>query len=65
METFEIIRILAETIGGLALIFLGGKYFRYKEIIIMIIEAAKDVKITEEEFQSIIDRIKAQIWPKE
>lgn len=64
METIELIRVLAETGGGLLLIFLGGKYFRFKDIIITTIKAAQDAKITEEEFQSIIDKIKAEIYPK-
>jgi len=64
METFEMIRILAEAVGGLLVIFLGGKYFRFKDIIITTINAAKDAKVTEEEFQQIIDKIKAEIYPK-
>ena len=64
MEKLELIRIIAEGVGVLAIAFLSSKTFKYRAVILEIIEAAKDVKITEAEFQKIVDAIKAEIWPK-
>ncbi len=62
MEKFEIIRIAAEAVGFILLAWLGTKAFRFKDIIVKIIEAAKDTKVTEEEFQGIIDEVKKEIY---
>ena len=64
METLEIVRIVAEAVGVLAITFLSSKTFKYRAVLVQIIEAAKDIKITEAEFQKIVDAIKAEIWPK-
>jgi hypothetical protein len=64
MEKLELIRIVAEGVGVILLAFLGNKTFKYRAVLLEIIKAAKDVKVTETEFQAIVDAIKAEIWPK-
>lgn len=51
-------------VGILVLAYITAKMFRYKDIIAKIVDAAKDHVVDEKEFQSIIDSIKEEIWPK-
>lgn len=62
MEKLEIIRISLEVASVLFVAFFGGKMFRYKNVILAIINAAKDAKITEDEFQGIIDEVKKEVY---
>ncbi len=62
MEKLELIRLVAEGVGFVALSVLANKTFRFKGILVKIIEAAKDAKITEEEFQGIVDEVKKEIY---
>jgi len=62
MEKTEIMRIAAEAVGFILLTWLGTKAFKYKDIIVKVIEAAKDTKVTEAEFQGIIDEVKKEIY---
>jgi len=62
MSTFEIITTIWASVASFALIYITGKSFKYKDIIAKIIEASKDAKITEVEFQGIIDEVKKEIW---
>jgi hypothetical protein len=64
MEIVELLRVVLETAGIFALIFLAGKYFRFKGIIVKLISASEDTKITESQFQDIIHTIKVELWPK-
>jgi hypothetical protein len=58
MEKIEIIRLLAEVVAFALIAFLGGKTFKYKDSLVTIIRSAKDAKITEAEFQEIVDAVK-------
>lgn len=50
-------------IAGFAVAILSAiKAFKFKEALVTLIDAAKDAKITEEEFQSIVDAIKKDIY---
>jgi len=62
MEKFEIIRIAVEAVGFILIVWLGGKSFRFKDILVKVVDAAKDSKVTEEEFQGIIDEVKKEIY---
>jgi hypothetical protein len=62
METFEIIRLIGEGIAAIALFILSRKTIKYKNIIVEIINAAKDWQITEQEFQKIVDAIRREIY---
>ncbi len=64
MTKLEIIATIWSAVSSFALIYITGKSFKYKDIIAKIIEAAKDARITEPEFQGIIDEVKKEIWPK-
>ena len=64
MEKFDIIRTAFEIIGAGVISFLGHKTFKFKDIIIKLITAAEDGKVTEEEFQEIVDEVKEEIYPK-
>jgi hypothetical protein len=65
MDKIEIIRVVVEVVAGLAIWFLSTKSFKYKAVLEEIIKAAKDLKITEAEFQAIVDKAKAEVFPKE
>ncbi len=60
----ETIRIIVEVVGVLLLTFVTSKTFRYKDIAVKLIEAAKDMKVTEQEFQAIVDEVKKEIYGK-
>lgn len=62
MEKMEILRISLEVASVVLSAFFAGKMFRYKNVILEILNAAKDGKVTEQEFQGIIDEVKKEIY---
>lgn len=62
METLEILRLVVELLAGVVLFVLSRKTIRYKNIIVKIIEAAKDLRVTEQEFDDIINEIRHEIY---
>lgn len=62
METLEILRLVVELLAGVVLFVLSRKTIRYKNIIVKIIEAAKDLRVTEQEFDDIINEIRREIY---
>lgn len=60
--TPEIVRIIFEVLGLIILTLTASKTFKYKEIIVTLVESAKDAKITEDEFQKIVDEVKKEIY---
>lgn len=62
ITTFEIVRIVLEVIGTILLFFIGNKSFKFKDALATLIDAAKDGKVTEEEFQNIVDDIKKDLY---
>ena len=64
MEKLEIVRIIIEVVGTLALGFLANKTFKFKDALTKLIAAAKDQVVTEAEFQEIVDAIKKDIYGK-
>lgn len=62
MEKTELIRIAIEIVGSFLLVYLASKTFKFKDSLSAIISAAKDAKVTEEEFQNIIDKVKKDIY---
>jgi len=62
MEKIEIIRVAFEVVGTLVIAYLSAKTFKYKDSLTAIIEAAKDARVTEDEFQKIVDVVKKDIY---
>jgi hypothetical protein len=62
MEKIEIFRLIAEVAGFALLTFFAAKTFKYKDSLTAIIKAAKDLRVTEKEFQEIVDAIKKDIY---
>lgn len=61
----EILRIIFEIVlggGGLLLLLDRMADFKYKKALEKVLIAAKDQKVTEEEFQGIVDELKKTIW---
>jgi hypothetical protein len=61
----DILRIALEIIAAGGLFILGLDKladFKYKVALEKILIAAKDKKVTEEEFQGIVDELKKVIW---
>jgi hypothetical protein len=62
MDKVELFRLVLELVAGGLVIFLASKNFKFKEALVKVIEAAKDGKVTEEEFQGIVDEVKKEIY---
>jgi hypothetical protein len=61
----DIVRIVFEIVAAGGLLILGLDKladFKYKDALKKILIAAKDKKVTEEEFQGIVDELKRVIW---
>jgi len=61
MEKMEILRIVIEVVAMILVAFLASKTFKFKDALTTLINAAKDGKVTEEEFQNIVDDIKKDL----
>jgi len=64
MEKIEIARIVIEIVGTALIGFLASKTFKFKDSLTRIIAAAKDARVTETEFQEIVDAIKKDLYGK-
>jgi len=62
MEKTQMITIAVAVISALFNVFLLSKTFKFKDALWSLIMAAKDGKISEEEFQEITDNIKKDIY---
>jgi hypothetical protein len=61
----DILRIILEIVAAGGLLILGLDKladFKYKAALSKLLIAAKDKKVTEEEFQGIVDELKRVIW---
>jgi len=64
MEKTQIIILAVAVVSGLFNLFLTFKTFRFKDALWTLIEAAKDGRIDENEFQQITDDIKKDLYGK-
>lgn len=64
----DALRIILEVVAAGGLLILGLDKladFKYKDALKKILIAAKDKRVTEEEFQDIVDELKRVIWGNE
>ena len=62
MEKFDLLRIVAEVVVTALLGLVSYKTFKFKDALTTLIRASKDMVITEEEFQDIVDEIKKDLY---
>ena len=62
MEKSTMIILGVAVVSTLFNIFLVGKTFKFKDALWSLISAAKDGKISEEEFQEITDNIRKDLY---